>query len=108
MYVRRPQHSALALTPCQYLPPTPTSQDLSPSASDDPYTRLLASTVLPKLSTAITNAWEPREPEPLLQFLEQWADLLPSSVQRHILDTLVLPKVRKSSLCVWSQGSILP
>ena len=69
-------------------------QDLSPSTSDDPYTRLLASTVLPKLSTAVTNSWEPREPEPLLQFLEQWAHLLPPSVQRHILDTLVLPKVR--------------
>ena len=52
-------------------------QDLSPSTSDDSYTRLLASTVLPKLATAITNAWEPREPEPLLQFLEQWAHLLP-------------------------------
>ena len=51
--------------------------------------------MLPKLSTAVTNAWEPREPEPLLQFLEQWADLLPSVVQRHILDTLVLPKVGK-------------
>ena len=34
-------------------------QDLSPSASDDPYTRLLAATVLPRLSTAVTNAWEP-------------------------------------------------
>lgn len=49
--------------------------------------------MLPALSTAITNAWEPREPEPLLQFLEAWADLLPPAVQRHILDTLVLPKV---------------
>ena len=68
-------------------------QDVAPGDSEDPYTRLLAAAVLPKLATALTNAWEPRDPEPPLRFLEAWAELLPVSVQRHILDSLILPKV---------------
>lgn len=68
-------------------------QDVIPSASEDPYTKLLAAVVLPKLAGDITNVWEPRDPEPALRFLEAWAKLLPSAVQRHILDTLILPKV---------------
>lgn len=68
-------------------------QDVSPYASEDSYTRLLSAVVLPKLAGAITNSWEPRDPEPPLRFLELWADLLPTGVQRHILDTLILPKV---------------
>ena len=63
--------------------------------------------MLPKLSTAVTNAWEPREPEPLLQFLEQWAHLLPAPVQRHTLDTLVLPKVRKLGMSWLASASVL-
>ena len=70
------------------------NQDVAPDASEDPYTRLLALVVLPKLANALTNAWEPRDPEPPLRFLEAWAELLPLGVQRHVLDTLILPKVR--------------
>ena len=49
--------------------------------------------LLPRLANALTNAWEPRDPEPALRFLEAWAELLPLGVQRHVLDTLILPKV---------------
>lgn len=59
-----------------------------------PYVRLASAVVLPPLASAITNEWEPRAPEPLLLFLEAWADLLPASLLRHILDSLVFPKVR--------------
>ena len=74
-----------ACAPCRTWPP---------DASEDPYTRLLALVLLPKLANALTNAWEPRDPEPPLRFLEAWAGALPPSVQRHVLDTLILPKVR--------------
>ncbi len=73
---------------------------MAPAASEDPYTRLLAAAVLPKLANALTNAWEPRDPEPPLRFLEAWAELLPAGVQRHILDSLILPKVR-ARLLAW-------
>lgn len=36
-------------------------------ASSDPYARLLAVSVLPALNSAITNEWEPRQPDALLQ-----------------------------------------
>ena len=68
-------------------------QDVAPVASEDPYTRLLSLVLLPRLANALTNAWEPRDPEPALRFLEAWAELLPLGVQRHVLDTLILPKV---------------
>ncbi|CAL8461887.1 g1418 [Coccomyxa elongata] len=71
-------------------------QDVSPYASEDSYTRLLSAVVLPKLAGAITNSWEPRDPEPPLRFLEFWADLLPTGVQCHILDTLILPKLSRA------------
>ena len=71
-------------------------QDVSPDASDDPYTRLLALVLLPRLANALTHGWEPRDPEPALRFLEAWAELLPLGVQRHVLDTLILPKVGRT------------
>lgn len=40
------------------------------AAEDDPYCRLLAEIVMPQLRTAVTNQWQPRDPEPLLRWLE--------------------------------------
>ncbi len=34
-----------------------------------------------------------REPEPLLALLDAWQELLPPTLQRQLLDTLVFPKV---------------
>ena len=63
------------------------------AASADPYTSLLNAAIIPSLASAITNLWEPREPEPMLTWMDAWRDALPTGVQITILDTLVFPKV---------------
>ncbi|KAK9812190.1 hypothetical protein WJX73_003418 [Symbiochloris irregularis] len=61
-----------------------------------PYARLVRAVIIPPLATAVTNQWEPRNPEPILLFLESWADLLPAAVLQHVLDSLVFPKLRRA------------
>lgn len=62
--------------------------------SSDPYVQLCSAVVLPKLSRSVTNEWEPRNPEPLLHWVELWAPLLPGALLQHLLESLVYPKVR--------------
>ena len=60
----------------------------------DAYAALLGAAVRPRAAGALTNAWEPRDPEPALRWLDAWEGLLPLAVQRHVLHSLVFPKAR--------------
>ena len=64
----------------------------------DAYAQLLSAAVLPRVAAALTNAWEPRDPEPALRWLDAWEPLLSPALQRHILQGLVFPKVQFTPL----------
>lgn len=63
-------------------------------AESDPYHVVVSLALLPRLQSAVSTGWAPREPEPLLAFLDAWHPLLPPDLYRHVTETLVFPKVR--------------
>lgn len=59
----------------------------------DAYARLLSAVLIPRVASAVVNEWEPRDCEPMLQWVEGWSHLLPPMLLRHVLQHLVFPKV---------------
>ncbi|KIZ04951.1 Tuftelin-interacting protein 11, partial [Monoraphidium neglectum] len=59
---------------------------------DDPYAAVVEELVLPPVRSALT-AWDPRDPEPVLAWLDAWEGLLTPAALGHVLLGLVLPRI---------------
>ncbi|KAK3842731.1 MAG: GC-rich sequence DNA-binding factor-like protein-domain-containing protein [Linnemannia gamsii] len=68
----------------------------APQDSMTAYESLLHHHWLPKVRSALNNAWDPRDFDPVIQLLEAWAPpVLPLFMQDNIVTQLVLPKLHK-------------
>ncbi|KAF9122781.1 hypothetical protein BGW39_009492 [Mortierella sp. 14UC] len=68
----------------------------APQESMTAYESLLHHHWLPKVRSALNNAWDPRDFEPVIALLEAWAPpVLPLFMHDNIVTQLVLPKLHK-------------
>ncbi|KAI8569983.1 hypothetical protein RHMOL_Rhmol02G0319400 [Rhododendron molle] len=89
--LQNPSHGLNAISLWNNLLQGEDCYDFSDAAS--PYSQLFMEVVFPAVRISSTNTWQVRDPEPMLQFLESWEKLLPSSVLQTILDNIVMPKL---------------
>lgn len=71
------------------------------SKSTTAYETMLYTLWLPPVRSAITNDWEPHDPDPLLALITSWQPLLPSFVLISLIDNLIVPRLT-TALQAWS------
>jgi tuftelin-interacting protein 11 len=63
------------------------------AASMAPYAQLASEVILPPVRVSATNSWDARAPEPMLDLLKTWEQVLPQVVVRLIVEHVVIPKL---------------
>lgn len=66
------------------------SQDLS----SDAFHRLMWEVWMPFVRNVVAQ-WQPRNCEPMVDFLDSWAHIIPVWILDNILDQLIFPKLQK-------------
>lgn len=61
----------------------------------DPYSSLIWFGIIPSVRAA-TNEWNPRNHQPMADFLDVWAPFFPSHILDNVLEQLVLPRIVKA------------
>lgn len=76
----------------------PSSSSLTrPTLTMSPYESTLYSLWLPPVRSAISNSWDPKDPEGAIRLLEAWAPpLLPRFMHRDVCEQLIIPKLRRA------------
>lgn len=91
----QPQHGIEAMTAWQELLQGNEANDhaIFQDVDNSPYLQLVLEVVFPHIRLATTNVWQPRDPEPILRFLEAWDKVLPGGIKQNLLEGVVMPKL---------------
>jgi tuftelin-interacting protein 11 len=91
----QPQHGIEAMAAWQELLQGKEANDhaIFQDVDNSPYVQLVLEVMFPHIRLATTNVWQPRDPEPILRFLEAWDKVLPGGIKQSLLEGLVMPKL---------------
>jgi len=59
-----------------------------------PYEKLVWEVWMPIMRKTVSNTWEPRSSDALIEVLETWMPLLPPWILSNVLDQLILPRIQ--------------